>query len=122
MGVTPVVLSRKAALDQLFNGELARLAHVNGHELTARMASEFALASNRSQDWVSALSQYAIESDPSHAALLAEWIGKWSPLVDRAIAGLAHLFADAKSPFDPGEVEGAVADARAFLIGRCGLA
>lgn len=54
--------------------------------------------------------------------MLAEWVGKWSPLVDRAISGLARLFADAKRSIDTGEVEGAVADARSRFLERCSLA
>lgn len=110
----------KPAVDELFNKQLGDLARANGDDLTARMGSEFELDSNRSKDWVSALTQYAIRADAGHAALLSGWVAKWSPLVDRSIAGLASVSTSA--PIDPDAVTTAVGAARARFLETCGLA
>ena len=94
----------KPTLDALFKRALAELATAHGDGLAAAMLQESRVDTTRSQDWSAALVRYSIAADPANRRVLANWQAEWQPLADRAVAGLATIFATAPYPNEPAAV------------------
>ena len=50
--------------------------------------------------WTTALLRHLIDDTPANAQVVSGWIGKWSPLADRALEALARTLAEAPVPLD----------------------
>jgi toluene monooxygenase system protein E len=100
----------KPTLDALFKETLAELATAHGDGLTAALLQESRVDTTRSSDWSAALTRYSIAADPGNRSVLASWQAKWQPLADRAVAGLATIFATAPHPIEPPVVGQRVAE------------
>lgn len=111
----------KPALDALVNIELAALAEKNGDEYLSLLLADFGLDAKRSQEWSAALMAYAISQDPAMADVAREWVQKWNPLADAAVAGVAPLFAAAAEPMVAQAVVDGVAALRSSYLTSCGL-
>ena len=114
-------LALKPALDSVCNDSLASLAVANGDEFLALMLAEFQRDSARSQNWTSALVQYAVEKDPGLADAVRGWLEVWTPRADAAVAGLAGLYSSAPAPLDAAAVRETATQARDRVIGASGL-
>ncbi len=66
----------------------------------------------KNQAWAAALARYAVAARPENLAIITEWVGKWQPAADSAVAGLAGIFTQAPVPGSP---ESAVATVAASL-------
>ncbi|MGV0850536.1 aromatic/alkene monooxygenase hydroxylase subunit beta [Mycolicibacterium phlei] len=84
----------KPALDALFKEAFADLAIEHGDQLTAALLQEAQVDTVRNQSWHAALAKYAGEANPDNRGVIEDWVGKWRPLADRAVEGLAVAFPD----------------------------
>lgn len=84
----------KPALDALFKEEFADLAIEHGDQLTAALLQEAQVDTVRNQNWHVALAKYAVGANPDNRGVIEDWVGKWRPLADRAVEGLAVAFPD----------------------------
>ncbi len=109
---TALNLVVKPAFDALVKGAFADLALANGDGLTAQLLKESGVDTTRNQAWAAALARYAIAARPENLAIITEWVGKWQPAADKAVAGLAGIFTQAPVPASP---ESAVATVTASL-------
>jgi hypothetical protein len=100
----------KPTLDALFKEALAGLAAANGDGLTAALLQESRVDTTRSQAWSAALTKYAVAARPANQDVLADWVTAWEPLAQRAVAGLAEVFATAPNPLAVDEVLSKVAE------------
>lgn len=107
----------KPTMDSLVNDSLGALATANGDEFLSLMCAEFGRDSQRSKDWVSGLSRYALERDPSLLGIIQEWVEKWTPAADSMAAGYAQILGGA----DSDTVVAAAARARRALQADSGL-
>lgn len=108
----------KPSVDALVNDAFRQLAEANGDRFLTALCSEFARDAHRSQDWSQALCRYAIDRDPELAGVLRSWVDLWRPRAERAVEGLAELFATAPQPLEPGHVVARVREAHdEFLTG-----
>jgi hypothetical protein len=105
---TALNLVLKPALDALFKEAFADLALANGDGLTAQLLRESGVDTARGQAWSSALARYAIAARPENLAVITGWEDTWRPAADRAVAGLAEIFAGAPSPQAPAAAAAAV--------------
>ncbi|OBH09382.1 aromatic/alkene monooxygenase hydroxylase subunit beta [Mycobacterium sp. E1747] len=101
---TALNLVVKPTLDALFKEVLADLAAAHGDGLTASLLRESGVDTTRSQNWSAALANYSVAANQANRGVLANWQAKWEPLADRAVAGLATIFAIAPHPADPATV------------------
>jgi len=92
---TALNLVVKPALDALFKKAFADLALANGDGLTAQLLRESGVDTARSQAWSSALASYSIAARPENEAIITGWEDRWRPAAERAVAGLAAIFAGA---------------------------
>ncbi len=76
----------KPAIDAAFIGSLGEAARHSGDTLTAMLLDAQRIDSERTRRWTSALIRFAIESDEQNRAVIDEWIAKWNPLGEQAIA------------------------------------
>ena len=109
-------LALKPAIDAVVNEQLANLAIAHDDEFLALLLAEFQRDSSRSQNWTSALVQYAVTADPGLADVLRGWLDRHVPPADAAIVGLAELFGTAPRPFPAGQVIDAATQARSRLL------
>lgn len=105
-----LALVAKPAYDALFNDQFAELARVNGDELLAGLAADFALDEQRHQTTARAIVAYATERNPEIADLLQGWVDKWQPLADAAVEGLSTVFEMAPKSIDAATVQANVAE------------
>jgi toluene monooxygenase system protein E len=106
----------KPLYDELMLNQLGKLAEQNDDNLLAYMNSEFALDSQRSQEWTKELVKYAVERRSENQQLLQEWVNKWRPLAYRAVEGLATVFGSAPYPMEPAQVtQSVIAAHKVFL-------
>ncbi|WAC94113.1 aromatic/alkene monooxygenase hydroxylase subunit beta [Mycobacterium sp. Aquia_213] len=99
----------KPTLDALFKESFAELAASHGDGLTAALLQESRVDTIRSQAWSTELARYSVAANPANRDVLARWQAEWQPLADRAVDGLATIFADAPRPNDPVAVSRRVA-------------
>lgn len=99
----------KPTLDALFKEGLAELAAANGDGLTAALLQESRVDTIRSQAWSAELVRYSVAANPANHDVLARWQDEWQPLAERAVTGLATIFATAPHPKEPAAVEREVA-------------
>lgn len=98
---TALNLVIKPTLDALFKESLAELAAAHGDGLTAALLQESRVDSVRSQAWSAELARYSVTVNAANHDVLTGWQAKWQPLADRAVDGLAAIFAAAPHPSDP---------------------
>lgn len=106
---TALNLVVKPTLDALFKESLAELAAAHGDGLTAALLQESRVDTIRSQAWSAELARYAIAANPGNSGVITRWQAEWQPLADRAVAGLAAVFATAPRAGDPAVVRQRVA-------------
>jgi len=114
-------LTLKPVFDAIFNVQLAELARMHEDHLLALMLDDFALDSQRSGDWSTALVQYAVTKRPGNRELLEQWVEKWTPLAYRGMEGIIELFGRAARPLQPQAVSANVRAAHRSFLARCGL-
>ncbi|MGA8436881.1 MAG: aromatic/alkene monooxygenase hydroxylase subunit beta [Candidatus Sulfotelmatobacter sp.] len=114
-------LTVKPIFDAVFNVQLAELARAHEDAQLALMLDDFALDSQRSRDWSAALVQYAVARQPANTELLKQWLGKWKPLAQRGMEGVAEMFGQAPCPLEPHALSGKVRAAHCDLLAQCGL-
>ncbi|TVS86173.1 toluene hydroxylase [Mycobacterium helveticum] len=108
----------KPMVDALLNQSFGTLAEANGDRFLAALCTEFGHDAHRSQQWTQALAHYAVERDAALAGVLDGWVRQWQPRADKAVEGLAGLFARAPQPLDPAGVVTRVKEAHGeFLAG-----
>jgi toluene monooxygenase system protein E len=105
---TALNLVVKPALDSLLKAAFADLAQANGDGLTAQLLAESGVDSARSQAWSSALARYAIAARPQNREVITGWEDRWRPTAERAVAGLAEVFATPPAPSSPAVAMAAV--------------
>jgi toluene monooxygenase system protein E len=105
----------KPTLDALFKEALAELAAAHDDGLTAALLQESRVDTTRSQTWSAELARYSVAANSANRNVLARWQDEWQPLADRAVTGLATIFATAPHPRDPAEVSQQVAGSVARL-------
>ncbi|OBI12434.1 toluene hydroxylase [Mycobacterium sp. E2327] len=98
---TALNLVIKPTLDALFKESLPELAATHDDGLTAALLQESRIDTLRSHDWSAALVRYSVAANATNHDVLTDWVAKWQPLADNAVAGLATLFAAAPHPVDP---------------------
>jgi toluene monooxygenase system protein E len=114
-------LVAKPLYDELMLNQLGKLAEQNNDNLLAYINSDFALDSQRSQEWTKELVKYAVERRGENQQLLQAWVNKWKPLAYRAVEGLAVVFGSAPYPIQPAYVtQSVIAVHKAFLT-QCHL-
>jgi toluene monooxygenase system protein E len=106
---TALDLVLKPAFDALFKGAFADLALANGDGLTAQLLKESGVDTARNRAWATALAKYAIAARPENLEITTEWVDKWRPAADGAIAGLARVLAEAPVPASPESAAATVA-------------
>lgn len=111
----------KPMFDQLFNWQLAELARQNEDDLLALMLDQFALDSERSQNWSRALVAYAVERRPENKDVLRAWAEHWTALAQAGIDALASVFAMAPAAMTPGTVSARVMDGHREFMTSCDL-
>lgn len=114
---TALCVVLKPSLDTLFNDCLSDLAAQNGDRFVAELAAEFARDSARSRDWTQALTNYALERDPSLSSVFEGWVSKWVPVADEVVGALAPVLEQAPVALDAaGMVKRAVATRDEFIV------
>lgn len=105
--VTNLVI--KPHIDRFVDEELAgNLAAANDDPLLGSL--HFSLGEDAAwhRRWSGALVRTALEDQPANAEVIWEWVDRWRPMAQRAVAGLADAFAGAPLPADPASVAEAV--------------
>jgi toluene monooxygenase system protein E len=119
---TVLSLVAKPAVDAIFNEQLGFLARSNNDEILAALAAEFTRDEDRHRATASSLLTYAIDQRPELRDTVGEWVQKWQPLADNAIAGLSELFASAPVPADASTVRAEATERSHSIAVECGVA
>ncbi len=112
----------RPTLEAVFYRTFAEVASRNGDELTSLLLANLNDDNERSARWSAALCQYAIGQDKKNAAVLQQWVDKWSPAADEAAKSMATMLATL--PAEKADLKKATAaakGARAMMLERCGL-
>ena len=75
----------KPALDEAFMHQLGRVGRQRGDVLLGMLLDAQFTDSERSRRFTGALVRLLVEGSTENRQVIAEWIGKWAPLGDRAI-------------------------------------
>lgn len=76
-------------LDELLLGELRRVAHARGDDLTWILLGYLNTDSERRARWSAALATFSLQQRPDNRTVFAKWIEKWAARTDPAIEALA---------------------------------
>jgi toluene monooxygenase system protein E len=112
----------RPTLESVFYRTFADVASRNGDELTSLLLANLGDDNERSARWSAALCNYAIAQNPNNAAVLQQWVDKWSPAADEAAKSMASMLATL--PAEKADLKKATAaakGARATMLARCGL-
>jgi toluene monooxygenase system protein E len=103
-------------LDEILLGQLGRVAHTQGDDLTWMLLGHLSTDSERRARWSAALAAFAVNERAENRAVFEKWIAKWALRTDRAVEGLAVSLSgvDEGGPA-AGELVRAAAAARAGL-------
>lgn len=79
------------AFDHLFLEELARAAHAAGDEVLPQLLGSLDADGRWHRDWAGALVRLAVTTEPTNAAVVAQWVERWHPRVTAAVAPFEEL-------------------------------
>jgi toluene monooxygenase system protein E len=121
---TALNLVFRPTLESVYYKTFSEVASKNGDELTSLLLANLNDDNERSARWSAALCQYAIGQDKKNAAVLQQWVDKWSPAADEAAKSVASMLntIPAEGKADVKKATAAAKGARAALLERCGLA
>jgi toluene monooxygenase system protein E len=111
----------RPTVDEILIRQLAKVAEVNGDELTWLLLGNLGQDTDRAVRWSSALVRFAVEQRAENEEVIRAWVDKWSIRAELAATGLADLLAEAPLPSDPAIVVAAARDARARAVESAGL-
>lgn len=111
----------RPTVDEILIRQLAKVAEVNGDELTWLLLGNLGQDTDRAVRWSSALVRFAVEQRAENAEVIRAWVDKWSIRAELAATGLVDLLAEAPLLSDPAIVMAAARDARARAVESAGL-
>jgi toluene monooxygenase system protein E len=80
-------------LDHVLLRQLGEVARVHGDEQTWLLLSNLETDAERCRRWSAALVKFAIRQRPENAAVIRNWIARWTPRAEEAVAGLSQVLA-----------------------------
>jgi toluene monooxygenase system protein E len=82
----------KPSFDELWMAELGSLAQAAGDDVLPRILQSLASDCSWHRAWMSAALHVAIEDDPAIRGVVGQWVERWKPMSDAALAALEPIF------------------------------